>query len=43
MKVQGVRAALERHWAASASGDQEKVAHETRYFADPFKPPDWRA
>ncbi len=58
MADQDIRAALDRHWAASAAGYQDtgkpaftvsimefrddKVVHETQYFADPFDAPAWR-
>ena len=42
-----IRSLLDRHWAASNSGEvirdkRNIVVHETQYFADPFEAPAWR-
>ena len=38
VRDQGIRAALDQHWARD-----DKVARETQYFADPFVAPAGRA
>ena len=37
VEAKEIRAALDRHWAASDAGDSgDRVVRETQHFADPF-------